>query len=106
MNSPIRNALTPPERTAMRLGSLRVARGLGRILRWAVHRQRRQVTWEVDRGPMFGNCLGQITFEGRAAHLVVQQARPYDEAAGPELQTVIVLDLVAGARSTPQEIAG
>ena len=64
------------------------------------------MTWEVDHGPVFGNCLGQISFEGRAAHLVVQQTRPYDEDAGPELKTVIELDLVAGARSTPQDIDG
>ena len=106
VNSPIRNALTPPERTAMRLGSSRLARGLGRVVRWAVRRQRRGVTWEVDRGPVFGNCLGQISFEGRAAHLVVQQTRPYDEDAGPELKTVIELDLVAGARSSPQDSVG
>jgi hypothetical protein len=54
---------------------------------------------------VFGNCLGQISFAGRAAQLVVQQSRPYDEDAGPELKTVIELDLVAGARSTPQDIA-
>jgi hypothetical protein len=106
VNSPIRNALTPPERTAMRLGRSRLARVLGRVLRWAVRGQRRQVTWEADRGPVFGNCLGQISFEGRAAQLVLQQTCPYNEDAGPELKKVIELDLVAGSRSTPQDIAG
>ena len=58
------------------------------------------------RGPVFGHCVGPISFEGRATHTVVQQTRPYDEDAGPELKTVIELDLVAGARSSPQDSAG
>ena len=86
----------------MRLGTSRFARGLGRILRRAVRRERARVSWEIDRGPVFGNCLGQISFDGRAAHLLVQQARPYDEDAQPDFETVIELDLVAGSRLTEQ----
>ena len=61
---------------------------------------------EVDRGPVFGNCLGQISFEDGAAYLLVQQTRPDDEDANPDLETVIEFDLVAGSRSTPQDIDG
>ena len=102
VNSPIRNALTPPERTAMRLGTSRFGRSLGRILRRAVRRERPRVSWEIDRGPVFGNCLGEISFDGRSAHLLVQQARPYDEDAERDFEKVIEFDLVAGSRSTEQ----
>ena len=40
VNSPIRNSLTGPERTAMRLGKSRVAGGLGHVLRRAAGRRR------------------------------------------------------------------
>jgi hypothetical protein len=105
VNSPIRNALMPPESTAMRLGSSRFARGVGRILRRGVRRKRRRVSWEIDRGPVFANCLGQISFDGRSAQLLVEQARPHDENARPDLDRVIELDLVAGSRSGPNAMA-
>ncbi len=99
VNSPIRNALTPPERTVMRLGVSRFAVGLCRVLRRSVRRKRTRVSWKMDRGPVFANCLGQISFDGRSAGLVVQQARPHDENAHPDFETVIEVDLVAGSRS-------
>ena len=86
----------------MRLGTSRFGRSVGRILRRAVGRERPRVSWEMDRGPVFGNCLGEISFEGRSAHLLVQQARLYDEDAGPDFETVIEFDLVAGSRSMEQ----
>ena len=99
VNSPIRNALTPPERTGMRLGMSWFAVGLGRVLRRSVRRKRTSVSWKIDRGPVFANCLGQISFEGRSARLVVQQARPHDENAKPDFETVFEVDLAAGSRS-------
>ena len=61
------------------------------------------MSWDIDRGPVFGNCLGQISFDGRSAHLLVQQARPYDEDAKPDFENVIEFDLAAGARSSRQQ---
>jgi hypothetical protein len=99
VNSPIRNALVPPERTAMRLGSSRLARVVGRMFRRVVGHERPPVSWDVDRGPVFANSLGQIDFDGRSAQLLVLQALPHDEKARPELDEVIELDLVAGSHS-------
>lgn len=102
VSSPIRNALKPPESTAMRLGTSRFARIVGRVLRRSARRKRTKVVWELDRGPTFANCLSEITFEARSAQLVVLQARPHDENVRPEFDKVIELDLVAGAHSGPQ----
>jgi len=100
VSSPIRNALKPPESTAMRLGTSRFALRIGRVLRRAAGRRRTRVLWKMDRGPTFANCLSQLSFVGRSAELVVLQARPHDDDAPPQLDRVIEVDLVAGARST------
>jgi hypothetical protein len=99
VSSPIRNALRPPESTAMRLGTSRFARIVGRGLRRSVRRRRPPVSWDVDHGPVFANSVGQISFDGCAAQLRVLQSRPHDDEATPELDTVIDVDLVAGSRS-------
>ncbi|HEX2783706.1 MAG TPA: alkaline phosphatase D family protein [Ilumatobacteraceae bacterium] len=99
VSSPIRNALKPPESTAMRLGTSRFALLVGRFLRRAAGRRRTRVLWKMDRGPTFANCLSQLFFVGRSAELVVLQARPHDDDAQPTLDRVIEVDLVAGASS-------
>jgi hypothetical protein len=100
VGSPIRNALKPPESTAMRLGASRFAALVGRFLRRAARRRRPHVRWKMDCGPTFANCLSQLFFVGRSAELVVLQARPHDDDSPPTLDRVIEVDLVAGARST------
>jgi hypothetical protein len=97
VNSPIRNALTGPERTAMRLGASRFARRFGRVLRRAVHRQPARATWSIDAGPVFDNSIGELTFNGRHARLVVRKTRAYDKAAPPAFDDAIDVDLIAGA---------
>jgi hypothetical protein len=96
--SPIRNALTGPERTAMRLGASRLVRVLGRLLRRSTHRRRPTVLWDTDLGPVFANSLSQVSFDGRSARLLVLQSRPHVENVRPEFDRVIECDLVAGAR--------
>ena len=100
VSSPIRNALKPPERTVMRLATSSFARRVARILRHAARRERARVKWQLDRGPVFANTLGQVTFEGRSAQLSVLRTQPHDEGAHPVLEQPIVLDLVAGAYAT------
>jgi hypothetical protein len=101
VNSPIRNSLTGPERTAMRLGKSHVAGGLGRLLRRAVGRRRVPVQWAIDRGPVFDNCIGELTFDGDRAGLSMQRTEPYEEGAGPQLTEVIDVDLVLGSAAAP-----
>jgi phosphodiesterase/alkaline phosphatase D-like protein len=104
VSSPIRNALTPPERAIMRFGTSRVGRRLGRIVRRTVHRHRATVSWTVDRGPVFANSLGEIRFDERSAQLTMLQAADYDEHARPQVEGIIDLDLVAGLG--PQKVHG
>ena len=95
VNSPIRNSLTGPERTAMRLGKSHVAGALGRVLRRAVGKRREPMRWAVDAGPVFDNCIGELTFDGALADLSVMRTLPYDADSGPQLEEVIDLDLTA-----------
>jgi PhoD-like phosphatase len=100
VSSPIRNALKPPESTAMRLGTSRLTRQVGRFLRRCVRRKKARISWSVDLGPVFGNSLGEISFDGRAAQLCFLKARPGDEDSGrPVFDKLIDFDLAAGARS-------
>ncbi len=100
VSSPIRNALKPPESTAMRLGTSRLARTFGRALRRTARRWRATVAWDIDRGPVFGNSLGQILFDGRSARLQLLQTQPHDDKSHPSLDTRVEFDLVAGAHTT------
>jgi hypothetical protein len=99
VSSPIRNALKPPESTAMRLGTSRVAGGLGRLLRRGAGRKRPAVKWQIDIGPVFANSLGELSFRAGSARLCILQACPHVDDALPEFDEVIEIDLVAGARS-------
>lgn len=99
VSSPIRNALRPPESTAMRLAKSRFASILGRALRRAAGRKRPSLSWHVDVGPIFANSLGEITFRSLSARLWILQACPHVDDAKPEFDEVIEIDLVAGARS-------
>ncbi len=103
VSSPIRNALTGSERTAMRLGTSWFARVLGRLLRRAVHRKRPQVVWDLDVGPVFANSLAQLEFDGRSARMWVLKAAVHDEQVRPQFDRVIDFDLVAGSRTAQQQ---
>jgi hypothetical protein len=84
----------------MRLGKSRVANGLGRVLRRAVGRRRDHIAWSVDHGPVFDNCIGQLTFDRTHAELSVCRTLPYEAGAGPQLAEVIDVDLTRGS-ATP-----
>ncbi|MCU1400147.1 MAG: hypothetical protein JWN62_3256 [Acidimicrobiales bacterium] len=99
VNSPIRNALTGPERTAMHLGLSRVVGVVGRVLRRCVGRRRTDLRWQIDQGPVFDNSLGELTYDGPRATSRVLHTRPYDERAEPALDTAFEIDLVAGSAS-------
>ncbi|MDO8391529.1 MAG: alkaline phosphatase D family protein [Actinomycetota bacterium] len=97
VSSPIRNALKPQERTVMRLATSQFARRVARVLRHAAHRDRARVKWRLDRGPLFGNALSEVTFTGRSAQLKVLCTRPHEEGSHPVLDRPIEVDLVAGS---------
>ena len=99
VSSPIRNALRPPESTAMRLAKSRIAAVLGRVLRRGAGRRRPSTSWKIDVGPVFANSLGELSFRSRSASLCILQACPHVDDAKPEFDELIEIDLVAGARS-------
>jgi hypothetical protein len=100
VSSPIRNALRPPESTAMRIGASRFARFIGRALRRAVHRPASTLSWDIDLGPVFANSLAELTFDGRAGRLLVLQAQTHKDDETPRFDEAFSLDLVAGSLST------
>ena len=74
VNSPMRNALRPHERATMRFALSRMGRVVGRMLRWSVGNRRPPVRWQLDNGPVFDNCIGELTFEGERATVCIERA--------------------------------
>ncbi|MEO5841722.1 MAG: alkaline phosphatase family protein [Acidimicrobiales bacterium] len=88
VSSPIRNALIPRERAAIRFALSRTGKWIARGLRRGTRRRHTELSWEMTHGPIFANVLGGATFEGRLARVIVEQARATDDGE-PELSVVI-----------------
>ncbi|MEO8693947.1 MAG: alkaline phosphatase family protein [Acidimicrobiales bacterium] len=88
VSSPIRNALIPRERAAIRFALSRAGKWIARGLRRGARRRHTDLSWEMTHGPVFANVLGGATFDGRKARVVIEQARATDEGE-PELTVVI-----------------
>ena len=86
----------------MRLGTSRFARGLVASSAVPCGGSERGCRGRSIVALCSATALGQISFDGRSAHLLVQQTRPYDEDAQPDFEKVIELDLVAGSRVKEQ----
>ncbi len=100
VSSPIRNALTPAERFGMRVAMTGFTHLVGRGVRRLTGLARTNLRWRVDHGPVWDNCLGQLTMSGRAASVTVEQAAPDDDGE-PTLAVVFDVDLRGtGAAST------
>ena len=65
VSSPIRNALTAPQRRAMRTGASRVGDVIARALRRSVRLPPSPVSIELENGPVFGNCMAELVFADR-----------------------------------------
>jgi hypothetical protein len=92
VSSPIRNALIPRERAAIRFALSRPGKWIARGLRRAAGRHRPDLEWKMTHGPVFANVLGAATFEGRTARVAIEQARATDDG-GAELEVVISCEL-------------
>ena len=101
--SPLRNALTPQERTVIRFALTRVGRAIGWLLRHSVRRRKPPVSWRLHDTPTFANCIGQITFEGSAASALVEQASMDHDV--PSLRTVYECCLEGKRPSTRRSIS-
>ena len=40
-----------------------------------------RVDWSIDQGPVFDNCIGQLTFDGASARLVQEHSCPSDDGS-------------------------
>jgi len=99
VNSPIRNALNPKERLAMRAGMSRVGAVVMRGLRRTVRRPHASVSWELDEGPVFDNCLGQLIFDDESARLIQEHSCPSDDGSA-HLELLYEIDLMSDEVST------
>jgi hypothetical protein len=88
VSSPIRNALIPRERAAIRFALSRSGKWIARGLRRGARRRHTGLSWEMTHGPIFANVLGGAIFDGRDARVIIEQARVSDDGQ-PELSVVI-----------------
>jgi hypothetical protein len=88
VSSPIRNALIPRERAAIRFALSRFGKLIARGLRRTSRRRHTELSWEMTHGPVFANVLGGATFDGRGLRVVIEQAHATDDGE-PELVAVI-----------------
>jgi hypothetical protein len=60
------------------------------------------ITWRHPIGPLFGNALAFLTFEGRAASLTLQKATDERDATGGprRLEALADLDVTGSPRPT------
>jgi len=101
VNSPIRNALTPPEKLGMRIAMSPVAALAARALRRSTGLRRTPMHWRMDHGPVWDNCIGKLMFLGRHASVSVERASA-DADGNPVLEVAFVADLTGSA--TPPRV--
>ena len=101
VNSPIRNALTPPEKLGMRIAMSPGAALAARALRRSTGLRRTPLRWRMDHGPVWDNCIGKLMFLGRDASVSVERASA-DADGNPVLEVAFVADLTGSA--TPPRV--
>jgi hypothetical protein len=97
VNSPIRNALRPAEKIGMRVAMSTPVALIGQALRRSAGLRRTPARWRIDHGPVWDNCIGELTLQGRDARVLVEHAEP-DEDGQPTLEVAFEVDLVAPAQ--------
>ncbi len=98
--SPLRNALEPLDRRAIKSAMTRSGRRLGRLLHRSVRRSadgdgNTECRWSLRAGPVFANCVGFLTFDGQRASCCIEQAYDHVET-GPTLVAVVEALLADG----------
>ena len=92
VSSPIRNALIPYERGAMRFTLTRTGAVIGSVLRRLVRGPRTAPHFELTSGPYFANNMCELRYAGDDVELVVEHATPDDDGK-PQLAVVADLSL-------------
>jgi hypothetical protein len=74
--SPLRNPLGRNIRTMERLAASRVGLAVGRFLTRRAHATTLGWGWDITKGPVFGNTLGELTVRGRSLEVTMSGAQP------------------------------
>jgi hypothetical protein len=88
VSSPIRNALIPHERGAMRTSLTPVGRRIGATLRWLARGPSTAPHINVTSGPYFSNNMCELHYDGADVDVTVEHSTPQDDGG-------ITLDEVA-----------
>ncbi len=92
VSSPIRNALIPPERSAMRFTLTRTGRMIGAALRRLSGAGRSAPGITMTAGPFFANNMCELYYAGEDLGLVMEHATP-DGSGGAHLAEVAHVEL-------------
>jgi hypothetical protein len=87
VSSPIRNALVPQERGAMRMSLTRTGRIIGATLRQLTGARSTAPEITMTAGPYFANNMCELHYAGDDLELVIEHATP-DGDGGADLDEV------------------
>lgn len=90
--SPLRNPLGRNIAVMERLASSRIGLAIGQFLTRRAHASTLGWGWDITRGPVFGNTLGELTVQGRSLEVRMSSAKP-----GPSLVQVWDADFGSAA---------
>jgi hypothetical protein len=76
----------------MRVATSRPGALIARALRRATGGRRPPLSWDLDHGPVFANCVGMLTFDGEAAAVCLESATA-DGDGTQHLEVVFEVDL-------------
>jgi hypothetical protein len=79
VSSPIRNALIPHERSAMRTSLTPVGRRIGATLRWLARGPRTAPHIDVTSGPYFSNNMCEVHYDGSDVEVTVEHSTSQDD---------------------------
>ncbi len=82
VSSPIRNALIPHERSAMRATLTRTGSLVGRALRRLSGARPSAVPIEMTAGPFFANNMCELHYRGRDVELIIEHSTADNESGG------------------------
>jgi hypothetical protein len=94
VSSPIRNALIPHERSAMRFSITRSGRVVGALLRRLARGRDTRPQLDVRAGPFFANNMCEITYGSTGVTAVIQQSTSSDDGE-PDLTEVAKISLLS-----------
>jgi hypothetical protein len=84
--SPFRNTLARSDRAVLRFAVSRAGLLVARLLARSARVEEPELRWRISSGPWFDNQFATLSFEGRAAELMLEKTLPGDPE--PDLEVV------------------